>query len=474
MKQVLELTNSDSGRLVASKLYRYIHNLQAYYRHYAEQSTNPQSDGAALKIVHSELRNLKIDLTRIIIKAARQGLDDIDEKVEAELAAFDKKIHAVAAQQNPDHIHHIAKLNFASTVVYYGTIVASYLTKGLQGFLHSLPTLLSSLGRVFPPIIIALDAIKNIFDITYSLATHYHLSKKEKKSHYPLASAPLYHKGYSIRLIGNTLALALNLFTLLIFTGALFTTPFGWALSAAVVAAEWVSGCVIPAWQAWRNYKKLTTEAAAYQTQIHEQEQQESGASEQKQDELLPSKRQAILEKLQANAALAKKNYLMKRKDAIWSSFSIIGSILFACGFLFPPLFVLGIVSLLASPTRSTLIWLKDKSAKCRKRPEPDTPEGEELIPILDFNTPSILNGLFAHKPEEVKRVHTLPAFSDGEQDSPLPSRVRHAAPVSPRGSPSQRMKLLGERNTPPHSPIVDPIGRENGQGGKRSFSPTS
>lgn len=456
MKQALELTHGENGRHVASKLYAYISNLTAYYEQYGELLAEARETTVrdAIKTVLAQLLQLKTRLRRAINMAARQGLDDIDEDFANKLETLYKDIHSFAEiRQSGRHIDRIAQVNFVSTVIYYGTIVASYLTKGLQGFLHSLPTLLSNLGRVFPPIIIALDAAKNIFDLTYSLATHSHLKDREDQTGKPLASSPLYNKGYFLRLAGNAIALALNVFTLLIFTGALFTTPFGWALSAAVIAAEWVPSCIVPAWQTRKNYKQLqenirNLNPVAVKADIKRLEEDRTramttlaGVAAHREVTRINQQINQLRYSLDESAArlqLAEKSYFAKRADALWAFCSIAGSVVFACGFLCPPLFGVGVLLLLASPARTVFNWLADKFVKCFQ-PTIDANDSDQAA--SPNSTTKIQAAMRRINSFEQKHEH-LEALSAAKELSP---------PPSPSPMPGESLSLP-ETNGKPHS----------------------
>jgi len=324
MKTARQLTHSDQGCNLAIKIYSCLTQLAVHYSDFSHSLDEAKSleEQRSLKENLATLFKLKNQLQRCILRAAKKGLDEMDDLLYKKLNQIETELDSF--YNLPRYMHHIeeiAHLNHISSVMYYLTIIASYLTNGIRAFLHTLPTIVSNLGQIFPPITIAMDAAKNIFDLLYSLATYFHLKEIEYESQEELAPSPLYNKGFYIRLAGNSIALALNVFTLLIFTGALFSTPLGWALSAAVIAAEWIAAYIVPVWQARRNHQQVS--------QDHH-------------GEITP----------------VKTTYLARRKDALWGLCSIVGSIFFACGFVCPPLFYVGVIFLLASPTRFTINYL--------------------------------------------------------------------------------------------------------------------
>ncbi len=461
MMQALELTQSDSGRHIASKLFTYIKNLRDNYYYYCKLLSKATDDESkrAIKILLEELRQLKADLGLSITLAAQKGLDDIyrDKDFAKKLAKLHKDIDAfLKMRRSGEHVDNLAHLNSWSYLVYYSTIVASYMTKSLHGFLQSLPSILSTLSRVFPPIIIAMDAITNISDLIYSLVTYSHLSEQEKLSggKWPLTSSPLYNKGYFLRLAGNAVALSLNVFILLIFTGALFTTPFGWGLSAAVITAEWMASCVVPAWQARKNYKKLQNDLRNMQgskelnAKIAELEATRKDLSV---HGTISDINQQIktLNELSTKVQLAEKTYLAKKADALWYFCSIAGSIIFACGFILPPLFLVGMLFLSASPVRTVYNWLADQYTQHYK----DTSQALERISSV--RTSQIQAAMITvNRVEKKKQNSATPGVLGQVHSSP-------SSPLSPsshfsQSSASGRMCSLeskAEVSTSPPSP---------------------
>jgi len=469
MPLVLDYTHEDLGRLRASKLFHYLQHLIKIHHHYSSKRSKNQNDINRLR----QAQELGERLSLLVQDVTELGLDSVDETFLERFHKLGEDIHNLRRIEIADtHINAFGHASLISNIFLYLTIVASYLTKTMQGFLKTLPTVLSWLGTIFPPIIVAVDAAKNIFDLIYSLMTRLHLQKRAREHTHPsLATASIYNLGYYLRQAGNIIALGVNIFTLLIFTGALLSSPLGWAISTIVVAAEWVTSCAVPAWQAWRNYRKLQSltrpdladniqklkasllEINKAITALEKQRLEKSGKEYfnlskrifslyEEKDKI--EKELAPLEAGQKKLDAAKENYLAKVYDAFWYSSTIVGSALFACGFLCPPLFVFGVLFLAASPSYSVLFFLHgryvkwDKARTLNPAQEPESDHSKVMSTahigrdlLIDFSSP------LAREPEQ--KMQASPPALKPEALSPIntPAMANLEAPEHTPLSPT-------------------------------------
>lgn len=379
--QILSLTHTDSGRILTSKLYDCLEYLDVYNHDY----NTLQNQERHL----TNLLELKYKLKKIVLMASLSGLDEIESELKDEILELSEKIHHYAdLRKRSEHLDTIADLNRWSTFFYYGTIVAKHTTKGLQTFFHVLPGLLKNLGKIFPPIIITLDATKNLFDLIYAAATKVHLVHVEKKMEIPISSSPFYNKGFFVRFLGNLAALTLNIFAILIFTGILATPPLGWALSVGVIGAEWLANTVIPAWHAWKNYKNLRTETlrTAQEKKIKELTTEFKRATNQKDVSRLNRTIQD-LRRLQLKTKIAEKHFHEKQASAFFGLCSITGSILLACAIFAPPLYLPALALLVIPAVRNTVKFVNkylDKNFSHSPQADPDA------TPPIPFRTQEI------------------------------------------------------------------------------------
>ncbi|HSW70695.1 MAG TPA: hypothetical protein VLH77_01800 [Gammaproteobacteria bacterium] len=431
--QVLTLTHSDSGRILASKLYDCLEYLDENDLYYAEEHE---------KLIKQleQLQDLKNKLSRIVWIASLQGLDEVESEFKDEIINLNEEIHEYVRKRKREnkHLRVLSEVNRWSRFIYYGTITAKYTTKGLQTLFNFLPGLLKNLGRLFPPLIISLDTIKNLFDLIFSVAARGHLSKVEKKmKDVPIASSPYYNKGFFLRAFGNVAALTLNVFIILIFTGVLATTPLGWALSVGVIASEWLSNTFIPAWQAWKNCDNLEKEFLKLTLKAAKNEGEAFG----------PNSENKNLAQLPTKIKLARKVFEAKQKDAIFGVFSFVGSILLAFAIITPPLYIPALILLIIPAVRTTVLFL-NKYLDKKFGPPPPTPEHLALMPKLDsFSVEQIKVALMSHDKNFTPLPKTSPPVFSEEDDLLNLSEEDHSLKngISPIPSPSSSQRSDAE-----------------------------
>jgi len=349
LDKALELTHSEDGRLIASRLYDYLRDLKNLYQRYYLPWTRDKDTWRDSVI---QIILLKNNLDSLIPLA---GFDTLDKNFLNDFKKLDQEIQSHLKQEDEAaHIHKINKASYISQIAYYASIAANHAARGLQYFFQTLPKLLTWLGTIFPQVIIALSAAKNLFDIFYSIAIYAHLSHQAKNAHSnsTLAMAETYERGIHYRMFGNVMSLFLNTLILLAFTATLLATPIGWILTTLGAAAGWVTKSAVPAWQARKNFSDLKEKAPAdldLQIAALESEQKKTNLSEEKTEQL----KQLLDVRTQLNDA--KKQSQDKTREALWALLPIIGSMLFVAGFLFPPLplFIVGIAVLGIAPARS-------------------------------------------------------------------------------------------------------------------------